>query len=146
MNGTPGRFPDNAVFQLPALIGSSKEGSVAAWRLYKKGLLRGYENYYVIGLFTTAPYTIHTKSKLTSMAQLRGKKIRAVGPVMVASIKALGAAPEPMPFTKIVEAISRGRIDGTTAHPISLHDFGVAKVTSNHYFGRLGTVPLAVMM
>ena len=143
---TPGRFPDNAVFELPALIGSSKEGSVAAWRLYKKGLLRGYENYHVIGLFTTAPYTIHTKSKLTSMAQLKGKKIRAVGPVMVASIKALGAAPEPMPFTKIVEAISRGRIDGTTAHPISLHDFGVAKVTSSHYFGRLGTVPLAVMM
>ncbi|MDH3233883.1 MAG: TRAP transporter substrate-binding protein [Alphaproteobacteria bacterium] len=143
---TPGRFPDNAVFQLPALINTSKEGSIAAWRLYKKGMLRGYENYYVIGLFTTSPYTIHTKTKLTSMAQLKGKKIRAVGPAMVASIKALGGAPEPMPFTKIVEAISRGRIDGTTAHPIALHDFGVAKVTSSHYFGRLGTVPLAIMM
>jgi len=143
---TPGRFPDNAVFQLPALINTSKEGSVAAWRLYKKGLLRGYENYYVIGLFTTSPYTIHTKVKLTSMAQLKGKKIRAVGPAMVASIRALGAAPEPMPFTKIVEAISRGRIHGTTGHPIAVHDFGVAKVTNSHYFGRLGTVPLAIMM
>jgi TRAP-type transport system periplasmic protein len=143
---TPGRFPDNAVFELPALIHTSKEGSVAAWRLYKKGLLRGYENYYMIGLFTSSPYTIHTKNKLTSMAQLKGKKIRAVGPAMVASIKALGAAPEPMPFTKIVEAISRGRIDGTTAHPIALFDFGVAKVTSSHYFGTLGTVNLAIMM
>ena len=65
---------------------------------------------------------------------------------MVASIKALGAAPEPMPFTKIVEAISRGRIDGTTAHPIALFDFGVSKVTSSHYFGTLGTVNLAIMM
>lgn len=143
---TPGRFPDNSVFELPALIDTSKEGSVAAWRLYKKGLLRGYEDYYVIGLFTTSPYTIHTKEKLTSMAQLQGKKIRAVGPAMVASIKALGAAPEPMPFTKIVEAISRGRIDGTTAHPIALFDFGVSKVTSSHYFGTLGTVNLAIMM
>ena len=143
---TPGRFPDNAVFELPALIHTSKEGSVAAWRLYKKGLLRGYENYYVIGLFTTSPYTIHTKTKITSMDQLKGKKIRAVGPAMVASIKALGAAPEPMPFTKIVEAISRGRIDGTTAHPIALFDFGVSKVTSSHYFGTLGTVNLAIMM
>jgi TRAP-type C4-dicarboxylate transport system substrate-binding protein len=143
---TPGRFPDNAVFELPALIHTSKEGSVAAWRLYKKGLLRGYENYYMIGLFTTSPYTIHTKTKITSMAQLKGKKIRAVGPAMVASIKALGAAPEPMPFTKIVEAISRGRIDGTTAHPIALFDFGVSKVTSSHYFGTLGTVNLAIMM
>ncbi|MEJ2120115.1 MAG: TRAP transporter substrate-binding protein [Alphaproteobacteria bacterium] len=143
---TPGRFPDNAVFELPALIHTTTEGSVAAWRLYKKGLLRGYENYYVIGLFTTSPYTIHTKTKITSMAQLKGKKIRAVGPAMVASIKALGAAPEPMPFTKIVEAISRGRIDGTTAHPIALFDFGVSKVTSSHYFGTLGTVNLAIMM
>jgi len=143
---TPGRFPDNAVFELPALIHTSKEGSVAAWRLYKKGLLRGYEDYYMIGLFTTSPYTIHTKEKLTSMDQLKGKKIRAVGPAMVDSIKALGAAPEPMPFTKIVEAISRGRIDGTTAHPIALFDFGVSKVTSSHYFGTLGTVNLAIMM
>ena len=143
---TPGRFLDNSVFELPNVIKSSKEGSIAAWRLYKKGMLRGYENYYVIGLFTTAPYTFHTKFKVASMADLKGRKIRAVGPAMVASVKAVGAAPEPMPFTKIVEAISRGRIDGTTAHPIALHDFGVAKVTSSHYFGRLGTVNLAIVM
>lgn len=143
---TPGRFPDNSVFELPNVIKTSKEGSIAAWRLYKKGMLRGYEKYYVIGLFTTAPYTFHTKFKVASMADLKGRKIRAVGPAMVASVKAIGAAPEPMPFTKIVEAISRGRIDGTTAHPIALHDFGVAKVTSSHYFGRLGTVNLAIMM
>ncbi|MDP6688607.1 MAG: TRAP transporter substrate-binding protein DctP, partial [Alphaproteobacteria bacterium] len=86
------------------------------------------------------------KKKITSMDQLKGLKIRAVGPVMVASIKALGAAPEPLPFTKITEAISRGRINGTTAHPIALHDFGIARVTKSHYFGRLGTVPLAVLM
>ena len=143
---TPGRFPDNSVFELPNVIKTSKEGSIAAWRLYKKGMLRGYENYYVIGLFTTAPYTFHTKFKVASMADLKGRKIRAVGPAMVASVKAIGAAPEPMPFTKIVESISRGRIDGTTAHPIALHDFGVAKVTNSHYFGRLGTVNLAIMM
>lgn len=143
---TPGRFPDNAVFELPALIQNSKEGSIAAWRLYKKGMLRGYEDFYMIGLFTTAPYTIHTKEKITSMADLKGKKIRAVGPEMVASIKALGAAPEPMPFTKIVEAISRGRIDGTTGHPIAVFDFGVSKVATSHYFGHLGTVNLAIMM
>jgi TRAP-type C4-dicarboxylate transport system substrate-binding protein len=143
---TPGRFKDNSVFELPNVIGNATEGSVAAWRLYNRGMLRGYENYYVVGLFTTAPYTIHTAKKLTSMAELRGKKIRAVGPAMVASIRALGAAPESMPFTKIVEAISRGRIDGTTAHPVALFDFGVSKVALSHYFGRLGTVNLAIVM
>jgi len=143
---TPGRFVDNSVFELPNIIQSSREGSVAAYRMYKKGLLRGYEDIYVIGLFTTAPYTFHTKKPIRSMRDLRGMKIRAVGPAMVASVKALGAAPEPMPFTKVVEAISRGRIQGTTGHPVALHDFGVAKVAKNHYFGRLGTVNLAIVM
>ena len=119
---------------------------MAAWRLLKKGMLRGYDKYYVIALFTTAPYTIHTRNKIGGMADLKGLKIRAVGPAMVSSIKAIGAAPEAMPFTKIVEALSRGVIDGTTAHPIALHDFGVAKVAKHHYFGRLGTVNLAIVM
>ena len=143
---TPGRFPDNSVFELPNIIRNSKEGSVAAWRLLKKGMLRGYDKYYVIALFTTAPYTIHMREKVGSMADLKGRKIRAVGPAMVSSIKAIGAAPEAMPFTKIVEAISRGVINGTTAHPIALHDFGVAKVAKHHYFGQLGTVNLAIVM
>ena len=143
---TPGRFPDNAVFELPNIIQNSKEGSVAAWRLLEKGLLRGYEKYTVIGLFTTSPYTLHMGKKIGSMDDLKGMKIRAVGPAMVSSIKALGGAPEAMPFTKIVESISRGVINGTTAHPIALHDFGVSKVAQHHYFGRLGTINLAIVM
>lgn len=143
---TPGRFPDNSVFELPNIIQTSKEGSIAAWRLLQKGMLRGYDKYYVIALFTTSPYTIHMGNKVGSMDDLMGKKIRAVGPAMTASIKAIGAAPEAMPFTKIVEAISRGVINGTTAHPIALHDFGVSKVAQHHYFGRLGTVNLAIVM
>jgi TRAP-type C4-dicarboxylate transport system substrate-binding protein len=114
--------------------------------MLKKGMLRGYGDFYMIGLFTTSPYTFHTKKKVTSMDGLKGLKIRAVGPAMVDSVKMLGAAPEPMPFTKIVEAISRGVIDGTTGHPIAVYDFGVSKVTSSHYFGRLGTVNLALFM
>ncbi len=143
---TPGRFPDNSVFELPNIIRNSREGSIAAWRLLQKGMLRGYSKYYVIALFTTSPYTIHMGKKISSMADLKGKKIRAVGPAMVSSIKAIGAAPEAMPFTKIVESISRGVIDGTTAHPIALHDFGVAKVAKHHFFARLGTINLAIVM
>lgn len=143
---TPGRFDDNAVFELPNIIKTSTEGSLAAWRMLKKGKLKGYDDFYMIGLFTTSPYTFHTKKPVTSMDGLKGLKIRAVGPAMVDSVKALGAAPEPMPFTKIVEAVSRGVIDGTTGHPIAVHDFGVAKVTSSHYFGRLGTVNLGLFM
>lgn len=143
---TPGVFKDDAVFELPNIIQNSTEGSKAAWRLYKRGMLQGYGKYYMIGIFTTAPYTFHMRPKTITMADLRGKKIRAVGPIMTASVKMLGAAPEPMPFNKIVEAISRGVIDGTTGHPIAIHDFGPGKVTKYHYMGRLGAVTLAIFM
>jgi len=143
---TPGVFTDDAVFELPNIIRNSTEGSKAAWRLLQRGMLKGYDKYTMIGLFVTAPYTFHMRKKVTSMADLAGKKIRVVGPAMIASVKTLGAAAEPMPFSKIVESISRGVIDGTTGHPIAVYDFGPAKVTRYHYMARLGTVPLGIFM
>ena len=57
---TPGVYLDDDVFELPNIIQDSVEGSLAAWHLLQKGMLRGYEQYYMIGLFTTSPYTFHT--------------------------------------------------------------------------------------
>src|SRR6185295_8282101 len=105
---TPGVYLDDDVFELPNIIQDSVEGSVAAWRLLQKGMLRGYEPYYMIGLFTTSPYTFHTTFKFANAEGLKGKKIRAVGTISTESIKALGAVPEGMPITQLVEAISRG--------------------------------------
>lgn len=143
---SPGRFPDNDVFELPGIMRTSKEASLLTWRLLQNGLLRGYEDYEVIGLFASPPYTIHMRNKVASLGELKGKKIRAVGPVMTASINALGAAPEAMPFPKVVEALSRGVIDGTIAHPIVLFDFGVYRVAKHHVMGRLGVLPIAILM
>lgn len=143
---TPGVYLDDDVFELPNIIQDSTEGSVAAWRLLQKGMLRGYDQYYMIGLFTTSPYTFHTNYKVTKGADLKGKKIRGVGAISTESIKALGAVPEGMPFTQLVEAISRGVIDGTTGHPIAVFDFGVHRVTTSHYLGRIGSVTLGIFM
>lgn len=143
---TPGVYLDDDVFELPNIIQNSVEGSVAAWRLLQKGMLRGYDQYYMIALFTSAPYTMHTNFKVTKGTDLKGKKIRAVGTISTESIKALGAVPEGMPFPQLPEAISRGVIDGTTGHPIAIFDFGVHRVTSSHYLGKVGTVTLGIFM
>jgi len=143
---TPGVYLDDDVFELPNIIQESTEGSVAAWRLLQKNMLRGYEPYHMIGLFTSSPYTFHTNYKVTKAEDLKGKKIRAVGAISTETIKTLGAVPEGMPFTQLVEAISRGVIDGTTGHPIAIHDFGVVRVTNSHFLGRIGTVTLGIFM
>ncbi len=143
---TPGVYLDDDAFELPNIIQDSTEGSVAAWRLLQKNMLRGYEPYHMIGLFVTSPYTFHTNYRVTKAADLKGKKIRAVGAISTESVKALGAVPEGMPFTQLVEAISRGVIDGTTGHPIAIFDFGVVRVTNSHYLGKIGTVTLGIFM
>jgi TRAP-type C4-dicarboxylate transport system substrate-binding protein len=143
---TPGVYLDDDVFELPNIIQNSTEGSVAAWRLLQKGMLRGYDQYYMIALFVTSPYTFHTNFPIRKPEDLQGKKIRVVGTISTDSVKTVGAVPEGMPVTQVVEAISRGVIDGTTGHPISMFDFGISRVANNHYLGKIGTVTLGIFM
>ena len=143
---TPGVYLDDDVFELPNIIQDSTEGSLAAWRLLQKGMLRGYDQYYMIGLFATSPYTLHTNFPARKPEDFKGKKIRVTGSLSTDSIKAIGAVPEGMPVTQVVEAISRGVIDGSTGHPIAIYDFGISRVTNSHFLGKIGTVTLGIFM
>ena len=125
---TPGVYLDDDVFELPNVIQDSTEGSVAAWRLLQKGMLRGYDQYHMIGLFTTSPYTFHTNFPARKPEDLKGKKIRAVGAISTDSIKAIGAVPEGMPVTQVVEAIRAASSTARTGHPIAIFDFGISRV------------------
>jgi TRAP-type C4-dicarboxylate transport system substrate-binding protein len=143
---TPGVFPDDEVVELPGILRDSKEGSIAIWRLWEKGLVRGYENLVPLAIFTSDPYTVHTNFTVKKLDDLKGRKIRAAGAAASDTVKAVGAVPVGMPFTQITESISRGVIDGTLAHPIALFDFGVAKVATHHYLARFGAVTLSIIM
>lgn len=143
---TPGRFQENEVFELPSLFADLREGTLVLNRLVEAGKISGYEDFVPIGLFTTAPYSLHTRLPLGSLSELDGKKIRTSGAIESEVLKAFGAAPIGMPVTEVPEAIGRGTIDGTTSHPSPLFDFGIERVTNAHYFTRLGVVPIAVLM
>lgn len=143
---TPGRFPDNQVMELPGLINNSFESGVAIWRLYKAGLLRGYDKFKVLMLVTTHPYTMHTKSPIKRISDLKGMKVRAGGPVAGAAIRALGAVPVGMPIPTVAQNISKGIIDGTASDWNVLYAFRIVDITRYHYMGLLGTVPIGVIM
>ncbi|HEX9395676.1 MAG TPA: TRAP transporter substrate-binding protein [Burkholderiales bacterium] len=143
---TPGRFQENEVFELPGQFRNLEEATMVFTRLVLSGKVKGYDDFYPIGLFGTAPYSLHSKNPLTSIADIKGKKIRSSGAIEGETLKALGAVPIGMPVTEVPEAISRGTVDGTTSHPSPLFDFGIARVTNYHFFTRLGIVPLAILM
>jgi TRAP-type C4-dicarboxylate transport system substrate-binding protein len=143
---TPGRFQENEVFELPGLFRDLKEATTVMTRLVQSGRIKGYDGFYPIGTFGTAPYSLHSRNPIGSIADIKGKKIRSSGAIEGETLKALGAVPIGMPVTEIPEAIGRGTIDGTTSHPSPLFDFGIARVTNAHYFTQLGVVPLAILM
>ncbi|MGB6120024.1 MAG: TRAP transporter substrate-binding protein DctP [Mesorhizobium sp.] len=143
---TPGRFQENQVFELPNLFADMPEATLAYTRLVQSGKIKGYEDFFPVAMVTTAPYSIHTNSPITSLNDLNGKKIRSTGAIEGEVLKAFGAAPIGMPITEVPEAIGRKTIDGTTAHPSALFDWGIVRVTSDHYMTRLGIVPLVVLM
>jgi TRAP-type transport system periplasmic protein len=123
-----------------------RESSLVATRLNERKALNDYGDFYVIGIWGTAPYSIHTNFPVNSIADLKGKTIRASSKNESAALRAFGAVPVGMPVTEIPEAISRGTISGTTSHMAPFFDFGLDRVTNNHFFIGLGVVPLAVLM
>ena len=143
---SPGRFPDTEVLELPGMFKDIRESSLVATGLAKNNVLKDYGEYYIVGLWGTAPYSIHTNFPVNSIADLKGKTIRASSKNESAALRAFGAVPIGMPVTEIPEAISRGTISGTTSHLSPFFDFGLDRVTNNHFFIGLGIVPLAVLM
>ena len=143
---SPGRFPDTEVLELPGLFRDLREASLVATRLNQHKVLNDYGDFYVIGMWGTAPYSIHTNFPVNSIADLKGKTIRVSSKTESAALRAFGAVPVGMPVTEIPEAISRGTISGTTSHLAPFFDFGLDRVTNNHFFVGLGVVPLAILM
>src|SRR6202046_401441 len=143
---SPGRFPDTEVLELPGLFKDLRESSLVATRLNQRKVFNDYGDFYVIGMWGTAPYSIHTNFPVASIKDLKGKTIRASSKNESAALRVFGAVPIGMPVTEIPEAISRGTISGTTSHLSPFFDFGLDRVTNNHFFVGLGVVPLAIVM
>jgi TRAP-type transport system periplasmic protein len=143
---TPEQFPDDAAMELPSLFRDVREGSVVYTRLVASGALRGYEDFFVVGAIVGGPQSIHTRPPISSLKDLRGKKIRASNPTEGQVLDALGMSAEVMPINATTDAISRGDIDGATVPAVMLVEFGISRVTTYHYFIRLGFAPLVILM
>jgi TRAP-type C4-dicarboxylate transport system substrate-binding protein len=143
---TPGRFPDSEVLEQPGMFRDLAEGTKVYTRLVQTGVLRDYGDYIPIAMWSTPPFSLHANYPITSIKDLKGKRVRGSGIIQIESLKALGAVTVGMPPTEVPEALSRRTIDASTSQPAVLYDFGLDRVTSHHYFIRLGIVPLAVVM
>lgn len=143
---TPGVYPDYDVFELPGFAGSTAEGSVAIKELYEQGKLKGYEDFYVVAVYTSDAYMLHTKPPISGFADIKDKKFRVAGQVQTAVIEALGGVPQNMSALEMAENIDRGLIDGAVADASVAKTFRVADVAPNHFAGDLGVIVFMIVL
>jgi TRAP-type C4-dicarboxylate transport system substrate-binding protein len=142
----PERFGNTAVIGMPGLFRDAREASLVYTRLVAAQALQGYGDFYVIGAYATAPETIHSRSRLMSLADLKDKKIRVNSPIQAEGLAKLGALATVLAFNETTPALSRGSIDGATVPAAQLFDVGIGRLTVSHYLLQTSSAALALLM
>lgn len=145
---TPGRFDVSRGLELPFLSPSAEIGSQAMWDWYSRNIGdKEVNDVKLVTMFVHGPGILHTKKKVTSLADLAGLKIR-VGGGGVAIANALGAVPVAMSATQAHESLQRGTTDGVFFPWESIKGFQLVDLVGNHLEipGGLYTTPFALLM
>jgi TRAP-type C4-dicarboxylate transport system substrate-binding protein len=143
---TPARFPDNMVIELPGIFRNLREATLVHTRLAAANVLQGYNDLVVLGAFASEPESIHTRTAVNTLDDLKGLRIRANNSAQNAAVESLGMVAVQMPINQASSAISSGKIDGSTAAPAVLIEFGISRVAAHHYLLGIGAAPLALVM
>lgn len=142
----PVRFLDTSVMELPGLFRNEFEASEIFTRLAQTGALAGYKDFFVVGAFASAGESIHSRKPITSLADLKGQRIRVNNQIEAQTLRKLGAVPLLLPINQTMEELSRGALDGVTVPPSLLFEFGFGRLASHHYLIHLGIVPSTILM
>ncbi len=113
---TPGRFPLTSVFELPFIITSATQTSVAMWKTYEQfpEFQKEYGKVKVLALFCHPAGGFNTvKKPVEAIGDLKGLKFRTASPHVTKALKMFGAVPVNMPITEVYTALERGVVEGT---------------------------------
>jgi TRAP-type C4-dicarboxylate transport system substrate-binding protein len=143
---TPDVFPDDGLFELPGLFGTTTEASVTFRHVIATQSLKGYQDFFVIGAFASEPETFHARKPVLALADLKGKKISINNSQSVGAFTAFGIQPVDMELPAAAQAIGGGTIDGASSPLVPAVDFGITKVATYHYLLQTSVTPLLLIM
>lgn len=101
---------------------------------YRPVLSALYEKKYnlkLMGVWPIGPVVIWCNAPVTSIADLKGKKVRAFNRTMSDFVQGAGAVPVSMSFGEMVTALQRGTVDCAITSPRSGLKSGLAEVTTH---------------
>ncbi|HVZ51912.1 MAG TPA: TRAP transporter substrate-binding protein [Pseudolabrys sp.] len=103
-------------------------------RAYRPVLEKLYETKYnlkLMGVWPIGPVVIWCNAPVTSLADLKGKKVRAFNRTMSDFVQGAGAVPVSMSFGEMVTGLQRGTVDCAITSPRSGLKAGLAEVTTH---------------
>lgn len=129
----PGRFVCTKLIELPGYKGSAEAASVAYWRAQEKYLAKCDEHKGVklIALHTHGVGVLHSNKKVTSLAQIKGMKLRLGGGVSGDVGAALGATGIRVPAPKVYETLASKAADGVMMPFEGRKGFKLTEVAKN---------------
>ncbi|WCE30898.1 TRAP transporter substrate-binding protein [Vibrio sp. SCSIO 43137] len=110
----PGRFRLTQIAELPTNKASAEAASVAHWRVNEKYFKDSfeYEGVELAGVFVHGPGQVHMREPISSLKDLKGKKMRVGGGISTEVGKLLEVSGVSAPATKAYEMLSQGVADG----------------------------------
>ncbi len=111
---TPGRFPMSQIGALPFAWTHAIQGSLAFEPLLERGLFaKETADTKLLSIHSLGIYYLFTsKKKVTSLADLKGLKIRTTGDYQIKAVSRLGMTPVAMDMGEAVSAVQTGVVDG----------------------------------
>lgn len=149
---TPGRFPIAEVFELPFMSGTAVQTTTALQEFQAKYLADEMGQVKPLLLHAPAGYKFHMRTgPITSLEDLRGKKIRAPSRAMTDALNALGATAVGMPVPEVAQALTTGVIDGAQIPWEVVGSLRIEEITDAHTEigsenGGMSTAVMALVM
>ena len=110
---TAGRFPSLEVFELPFMTNSAEAGARAAWDYLQKYAVKEFPGTKILAIWVHDEGYVHTRERpVKTLADFKGLKMRAPTRQTNKLLASLGASPVGMPLPAVVDAVSKGTIDG----------------------------------
>lgn len=129
---TPGRFPKAEAFELPFMVATAEQTSMAFQEYAEKHMKNDFPGIKVIAVHTHGAGLLHTKTPVAKLEDLTGMKLRGPTRVITEMLGTLGAVPIGMPVPAVPESISKGVIDGAVIPWEVTLPLKMSELVSNH--------------
>lgn len=143
---TPGQFEVTEVMTMPLLVDDAEEMSRVANRLAPEYLGEEFADIHLMGLLMTPSLYIHMREPVTSLDDLKGKRIRSTGVGAAAFLEGLGAIPVQMPTPSVYENLQTGTLDGSLSESLALKSFRISEVAEHHLLVNVTSAPMFIGM